>query len=102
MLQPGTSASGTKGDVIIKDAAGTNRIVADDTSVSVTAPAVDITANSGGAVQITGAGGVTIDGSATGLAISGTGATSATGTIKTTDTTDATTVRDTITVPIPK
>merc|ERR1711998_82983 len=70
VVQPGASASGTNGDVKIKDSAGTSRVAVSELSVSVTAVALSLDAT--GTAQINGATGVEIDGSTTGNTITGT------------------------------
>jgi hypothetical protein len=89
ITKPGTSASGTKGDLILKDAASAARVSVDDTGVTVTAPVYSATTSATGSIDLTAAGGNTIDGSTTGVTI--TGLVTSVGDIAGSATTDATT-----------
>jgi hypothetical protein len=70
---PGTSSTGSKGEVLIKDADSTTRVTVDETQVSVSAVALDLQATSTGNIYATG--GLTIDGGNTGITVSGSVAT---------------------------
>merc|ERR1711904_304534 len=69
VVHTGARASGTNGDVKIKDSAGTNRVSVSELSVSVSAVALDLSAT--GTTQISGSTGVEIDGSTTGNTVTG-------------------------------
>merc|ERR1711871_469395 len=60
-IKAGASQSGTKGDIIMKDGNGANRMIIDELQVQISAVSLDVDSTT--TVDITGTTGVTIDSS---------------------------------------